>query len=60
MSFRFFKIFIRLSLSLECNPIDGSSRIYVDPTKLLPRDEAKFILCVSPPESVLAFRFNVR
>ena len=60
MSFRFFKIFIKLSLSLECKPIDGSSRIYVEPTKLLPKDEARLILCVSPPDRVLAFLFNVK
>ena len=60
ISFKFFKILIRLSLSLEWRPIDGSSRIYVEPTRLLPREDARLILWVSPPDKVFAFRFSVR
>ena len=60
ISFKFFKILIRLSLSLEWSPIDGSSRMYVEPTRLLPNEDAKLILWVSPPERVFAFLFSVK
>ena len=52
--------FIRRSVSFGCKPILGSSKIYIDPTKLLPKEVAKLIRCDSPPESVAEFLFNVR
>jgi len=39
-----FKTFINLIVSLECNPMLGSSKIYRDPTRLLPKDVAILIL----------------
>src|SRR5664280_361090 len=33
-------------------PILGSSSIYIEPTRLLPREVERFILCDSPPDSV--------
>ena len=30
----------------------GSSRIYIEPTRLLPSDVERFILCDSPPDNV--------
>ena len=35
--------FISKVVSRECNPILGSSRIYRDPTRLLPKDVARLI-----------------
>ena len=52
--------FINLSVSFGCNPILGSSKIYIDPTKLLPKEVAKLIRCDSPPDNVAEFRFSVK
>ena len=52
--------FINLSVSFGCNPILGSSKIYIEPTKLLPNEVAKLMRCDSPPESVAEFRFRVK
>ena len=49
-----------LSLSLWCNPIDGSSRMYKTPTSPDPICVARRIRCASPPESVVAVLPNVR
>lgn len=49
-----------LSLSLWCNPIDGSSRMYRTPTSPDPICVARRIRCASPPESVVAVLPNVR
>jgi hypothetical protein len=38
----------------------GSSNIYNDPTKLLPRDVARLILWLSPPERDFDFRLSVK
>ena len=38
----------------------GSSKMYIEPTKLLPNEVAKLIRCDSPPESELELRFNVK
>ena len=52
--------FIKRSVSFGCKPILGSSKIYIEPTKLLPNEVAKLMRCDSPPESVAEFLFNVR
>ena len=57
---RFFSTSISNSVSFGCKPILGSSKMYIEPTKLLPNEVAKFIRCDSPPESVAEFRFNVK
>ena len=43
-SLNFFRTSINLRLSLGCNPIDGSSKIYIEPTNELPIEVARFIL----------------
>ena len=55
-----FKTNINLSVSLGCKPILGSSRIYIEPTRLLPSDVARFIRWLSPPDKVLDFLFSVK
>ena len=57
---RFFKTVINRSVSFGCRPILGSSKIYMEPTKLLPNEVAKLMRCDSPPESVAEFRFKVK
>ena len=49
-----------LSLSLWCNPMDGSSKTYITPVKPEPICEAKRIRCASPPESVPDWRDIVK
>ena len=51
---------INRSVSFGCKPMLGSSKIYIDPTKLLPSEVAKLIRCDSPPESVAEFLFKVK
>ena len=51
---------ISLSVSFGCNPILGSSRIYIEPTRLLPREVAKFIRWLSPPDNVFEVLFIVK
>ena len=43
MSLRRFNILIKRSLSFECRPIEGSSNMYIEPTKLLPNETAILI-----------------
>ena len=59
-SLRFLRILISRVVSSGCNPTLGSSNTYIEPTKALPRDVARLILWVSPPESVFDFLFNVK
>ena len=59
-SLRFLRILISRVVSSGCNPTLGSSNTYIEPTKALPRDVARLILCVSPPESVFDFLFKVK
>ena len=59
-SLNFFKTLISFSVSLEWSPIDGSSRTYIEPTKLLPIEVANWIRCDSPPEREFDFRFKVK
>ena len=56
----FLRILISRVVSSGCNPTLGSSNTYIEPTKALPRDVARLILCVSPPESVFDFLFKVK
>ena len=58
-SLRFLRI-LKVVVSSGCNPTLGSSNTYIEPTKALPRDVARLILWVSPPESVFDFLFNVK
>ena len=51
---------ISRSVSLECRPIDGSSRIYSDPTRLLPNDVQRLMRWLSPPLSEFERRLRVR
>ena len=51
----FLRILTSRVVSSGCNPTLGSSNTYIEPTKALPRDVARLILCVSPPESVFDF-----
>ena len=55
-----FKTVIRRCVSRGCNPMLGSSKIYMEPTKVLPNEVAKLIRCDSPPLSELLKRFKVR
>ena len=47
-------------VSSGCNPTLGSSRTYIEPTRALPKDVAKLILCVSPPERLFDFLLSVK
>ena len=38
-----FKTLIKRSVSFGCNPMLGSSKIYIEPTKELPKEVARFI-----------------
>ena len=51
-SLNFLSVAISLSLSLWCNPILGSSKIYNTPVSPPPICVASLILCASPPDSV--------
>ena len=51
---------ISFSLSRWCRPIEGSSRMYMTPTRLEPIWVASRIRCASPPESVRAERASER
>jgi hypothetical protein len=53
MSLSLFITEISLSVSLGCSPMLGSSNIYIDPTRELPKAVTRFILWLSPPERVL-------
>ena len=46
-----------LTLNRKSNTL---SKIYIDPTKLLPNEVARLIRCDSPPDSVLDFRLSVK
>ena len=54
------RIFIKRSLSREWRPILGSSKMYIEPTKLLPREVAKLMRCDSPPERVFDLRLRLK
>ena len=54
------KTLIRLCVSLECSPILGSSKIYIEPTRGLPSEVASAILWLSPPERVELWRLSDR
>ena len=49
-----------LLVSFGCNPILGSSKIYIEPTKLLPNEVARLIRWLSPPDSEFEVLFSVR
>ena len=51
---------IKLLVSFGCKPILGSSRMYNEPTRLLPKEVARLILWDSPPEKVFDFLFSVK
>ena len=57
---RFFSVASSLSLSRWCSPMDGSSKIYSTPIRLLPIWVASRIRWLSPPERVPALRARVR
>ena len=48
------------SVSFGCKPILGSSKIYIEPTKELPKEVAKLIRWDSPPESDADFLFKLK
>ena len=58
ISLNVFNVDSSLALSLGCKPIDGSSSIYKTPINCDPIWVAKRILCDSPPDNVIAERFN--
>ena len=60
ISLSFLSTEISLSVSLGCNPMLGSSRIYMEPTRELPRAVTRFTLWLSPPESVFMVLFRLR
>ena len=60
ISLSFFKTEIKRSLSREWSPIEGSSSMYIEPTRELPREVAKLIRWDSPPDKVLAFLLRLR
>jgi len=43
MSLKFNKTFNKSCVSLGCNPIEGSSKMYKEPVKLEPKEVANFI-----------------
>ena len=57
---RYLRVLINFSLSLWCKPIEGSSRIYVTPTKPAPIWLANLILWFSPPDKVSALLSSVK
>ena len=59
-SLSLFSVANSLELSLWCNPIDGSSKMYVTPTRPAPIWLASLILCASPPlkDSALLDKFK--
>ena len=57
---RFFSVANSLSLSRWCSPMEGSSKIYSTPIRLLPIWVASRIRWLSPPERVPALRASVR
>ena len=56
----FLSVAINLSLSLWCNPILGSSNIYITPVSPDPIWVASLILWDSPPDKVAALLDNVK
>ena len=60
MSLRRLSTAISLSVSLGCRPMDGSSRIYMEPTSELPSAVTRLTLWLSPPDSVFIARDSVR
>ena len=56
----FFSTPMSRSVSRECRPMLGSSRMYMLPTRLLPREVARSMRWVSPPLRVLLRRSRVR
>ena len=60
MSLKRLSTAISLSVSLECSPMEGSSRIYIDPTREEPRAVTRLMRWLSPPERVLQARLSVR
>lgn len=59
-SLSFLKVASNLSLSLWCNPILGSSKIYNTPVNPEPIWVAKRIRCASPPDKLPAPLDNVK
>ena len=51
-SLSLFKALINLTLSLWCNPIEGSSNTYITPVNPEPICDANLILWDSPPDKV--------
>ena len=51
---------MRRSVSRGCRPMDGSSRMYIDPTSELPSAVTRFTRWLSPPERVFIARLRVR
>ena len=49
-----------LRVSAECKPMEGSSRMYMEPTSELPSEVARLMRWLSPPLSVLLMRLRVR
>ena len=60
MSRSFLSTDMSLSVSRGCRPMLGSSSIYIDPTRELPRAVTRFILWLSPPDNVFEVLFSVR
>ena len=60
ISFNDFNVVSSLSLSLGCNPMEGSSKTYKTPVSWEPTWEASLILCASPPDKVRDARSNVK
>jgi len=57
---RWSRVWSRRWLSRWCSPMDGSSRMYMTPTRPEPIWLARRMRCASPPESVSALRSSVR
>ena len=60
MSRSFFNTPINFSVSQLCIPMDGSSRMYNEPTSEEPKEVVRFMRWLSPPERVLLGRLRVR
>ena len=55
-----FRTLIRRLVSRGWSPMLGSSRMYIEPTRLLPREVERFILWDSPPDNDAESRSRVR
>jgi len=51
---------MRRWVSLGCRPMLGSSKMYIEPTKLLPSEVARLMRWDSPPDKVFDTRFRVK